>query len=61
MLEYLFNKVDSEDTKEATSQVFSCEYCKIFKTTFFYGTLPLAASAVLKNSDISRKTSVAEA
>ena len=27
--------VDSKDTKEAPTQVFSCEYCKIFKYTFF--------------------------
>ena len=35
MLESLFNKVYSKDTKEAPTQVFSCEYCKIFKNTFF--------------------------
>ena len=57
MLESLFNKVDS---KEALTQVFPCEYCEICKNTFFYGTPPVAASVVLKNSYISRKTSVAE-
>ena len=34
VLESLFNKVDSKDTKEAPTQVFSCEYCEIFKNTF---------------------------
>ena len=61
MLESLFNKVDSKDTKEAPTQVFSCEYYEIFKNTFFNGALPVAASAVLKNSYMPRKTSVAEA
>ena len=57
MLESLFNKVDSKDTKEAPTRVFSCEYCEIFKNTFFCGTSPLAASAFLKNSYIPRKIS----
>ena len=35
MLESLVNKVDSKDTKEAPAEVFSCEYCKVFKNTFF--------------------------
>ena len=26
------------------SQLFSCEYCKIFKNSFLYGTPPVAAS-----------------
>ena len=60
MLESLFNKVDSRDIKEAPTQVLSCEYCKFLKT-HFYGTPPVAASAVLKNSYIPRKTSVSEA
>ena len=34
MLESLFNKVDSKDIKEAPTEVFSCEYCEIFKKTF---------------------------
>ena len=34
MLESLFNKVDSKDIKEAPTQVFSCEYCEIFKNTY---------------------------
>ena len=25
--------------KETLGQVFSCEFCEIFKNTFFYGTL----------------------
>ena len=33
------------DSKETSTQVFSCEYCKIFKKSFFYRTLLVAASA----------------
>ena len=29
--------------KETPTQVFSCEYCEIFKNTFFYRTPPVAA------------------
>ena len=61
MLKSLFNKVDSKDTKEAPTQVFYFEYCEIFKNTIFYGRPSVAASAVLKNSYIPRKTSVTEA
>ena len=60
MLESLFNRVDSKDIKEAPTQVFPCEYCEIC-INFFYGTPPVGASAVLKNSYIFKKTSVAEA
>ena len=31
--------------KETLAQVFSCEFCKISKTTFSHGTPPMAASA----------------
>ena len=48
MLESLFNKIDSKDIKEAQTQMFSCEYCGIFKNTFFTELLSVAASAVLK-------------
>ena len=30
--------------KETVAQVFSCEFCEIFKITFFYRTPPVAAS-----------------
>ena len=30
--------------KYTLAQVFSCEFCEIFKNTFFYGTPPAAAS-----------------
>ena len=32
--------------KETPAKVFSCEYCKIFKNSFFHRTLPVAASAL---------------
>ena len=35
VLESLFNKVDSKDIKKAQTQVFFCEYCEVFKSTFF--------------------------
>ena len=31
--------------KETLAQVFSCEFCEIFKKTFFHRTPPVAASA----------------
>ena len=30
--------------KETLTQVFSCEFCEIFKSTYFYETPPVAAS-----------------
>ena len=30
--------------KEALTQVFSCEFCEVFKNTFFYRAPPVAAS-----------------
>ena len=35
--------------KEALAQVFSCEFCEIYKNTFYYGTPLVAASGVLIN------------
>ena len=36
VLEYLFKKIaDLKACKETPTQVFSCEYCEIFKKTFF--------------------------
>ena len=35
VLEFAFNNVDSKDTEEAPTQVFSWEYCKLFKNTCF--------------------------
>ena len=34
--------------KETLTQVFSCEFSKIFKNTFFHRTPPMAASAISK-------------
>ena len=44
MLESLFNKVAGLKScifikKETPTQLFSCEYCEIFKNSFFYRTL----------------------
>ena len=30
-----FNKVKKKNKKEALGQVLSCEFCEIYKTTFF--------------------------
>ena len=35
--------------KEALTQVFSCEFCEIYKNTFYYRTPLVAASVVLIN------------
>ena len=37
--------------KEALAQVFSCEFCEISKSTFFYKTPRVAASVYLGNND----------
>ena len=33
--------------EETPIQVFSCDYCGIFKNSFFYRTLPVASSELL--------------
>ena len=44
VLESLFNKfVSVQARKETPIQVFSCEYCEIFKNTFFYRTDSVAS------------------
>ena len=35
-----------ESAKETLAQVFSCEFCKMFKKTFFYRTPPAAATVM---------------
>ena len=35
--------------KETLAQVFSCEFCEIYKNTFYYRTPLVAASGVLIN------------
>ena len=35
--------------KETLAQVFSCEFCKIYKNTFYYRTPLVVASSVLIN------------
>ena len=39
-----FNKVFNFIKKETLAQVYSCEFCEISKSTFFYRTPLLAAS-----------------
>ena len=39
-------KRNRSNRPETLAQVFSCEFCKIFKNTFFHGTLLVAASVV---------------
>ena len=48
MLESHFNKETL--LKEIPSQVFSNEYCEIFKNTYFEEHLQAAASVILRNS-----------
>ena len=48
--ESLFKKVARPATflkRDSNTQVFSCEYCTIFKNSFFYRTLLVAASKFL--------------
>ena len=37
--------------KEIPTQVFSCEFCEIFKNTFFYRT-PLVASSAIREREV---------
>ena len=39
-------------------QVFSCEFCEIFKNTFCYRTPPVAASEKLKAEAVVQRCSV---
>ena len=59
MSESLFDKVNPKDIK-GEHRCFLANIAK-FLRTLFYGTPPVTASAVLKNSYIFRKTSVGEA
>ena len=49
-----FNKVAGQARnfikKETLAQVFSREFCEIYKNTFFYSTPPVAASVVRRNT-----------
>ena len=54
MLETFYNKFAGLSAynfikKETPTQVFSCKYCKIFKSTFFEEHLQATASAVLND------------
>ena len=35
--------------RETLAQVFSCEFCEIYKNTFYYRTHLVAASGILRN------------
>ena len=53
MLQCLFNKVKGLQArnfikKETPAQVISCEYCEIFKNTYFEEHLQTAVSKTLK-------------
>ena len=39
--------------KEILAQVFRCEFCEIFKYTFFHGTPAVAASKTIFTSSLS--------
>ena len=45
-----FNKVAAK--KETFALMFSREYCKIFKNTFFYRTPPVAASGKIRTKSL---------
>ena len=40
--------------KETLAHMFSCEFCEIFKKTFFYRTPPMAASDWKRRTDTSQ-------
>ena len=45
-LDSLFNKVAGTRVEGTSTQIFSCEYCKSFKNSFFHGPPPTAASEI---------------
>ena len=49
----LFNKLQARDLqlykKETPAWVFSCEFCEIFRVTFFIETLRATASSVYQS------------
>ena len=57
MLDSLFNK---DAGLAAPTIVFSCEYCKSFKNSFFYRTPLLGAFDYSNNSKIFRKTTASK-
>ena len=42
--------------KETLAQVFSSEFCEIFKNTFYHGTTPVAASGICTSRDFLSNT-----
>ena len=42
----LFSRSVTSLKKETVAQLFSCEFCEIFKNSFFYKTPPVAASVI---------------
>ena len=43
--------------KETQTQVFSCEYCKIFKNTYFEEYLRTTASLFIKGAQLTKLSS----
>ena len=60
MLESLFNKVAGLHLyyKETPTQVFSCEYCEMFKSSFLYNTSIAASEQNRKKNYIHILTSI---
>ena len=44
--------------KKAPTQVFSCEYCEIFKSTYFGGHLRTAPSEIRMNQKLNLRNQV---
>ena len=45
-------KLQQDREFNTPTQVFSCEYCQIFKNSFFYRTPPVAASVSYKRHEL---------
>ena len=56
MLGSLFNKV--ADPKKTSTQVFSCEICVFFKSTYFEEFLPTTVSIALPSSSRIMQTRI---
>ena len=44
--------------KDTLTQVFSCEFCEIFKNTFSYRTSPVAASEMSLHRNVDEKNKI---
>ena len=55
-LKDIFHSVSLPLEISQNPQVFSCEFCEIYKNTYYYRTLPVAASECSRNLKLEKRT-----